>query len=38
MVRRELDLARRARADLSEMETLIAELLDLVPLALDVER
>ena len=38
MVRRELDLARRTRADLSEMETLIAELLDLVPLALDVER
>ena len=38
MVRRELDLARRTRADLDEMETLIAELLDLVPLALDVER
>jgi len=37
-VRRELDLARRTRADLIEMETLIAELLDLVPLALDVER
>jgi len=38
LVRRELDLARRTRADLIEMETLIAELLDLVPLALDVER
>ncbi|HSE51138.1 MAG TPA: hypothetical protein VLB00_03060, partial [Gemmatimonadales bacterium] len=38
LVRRELDLARRTRADMIEMETLIAELLDLVPLALDVER
>jgi hypothetical protein len=38
LVRRELDHARRTRADLDEMETLIAELLDLVPLALDVER
>ena len=38
MVKRELDLARRTRTDLSGMETLIAELLDLVPLALDAER
>ena len=38
LVRRELDRARRARADLIEMDTLIAELLDLVPLALDGER
>ena len=38
LVRRELDLARRTRADLSQMDTLIAELLDLVPLALDAER
>lgn len=38
LVRRELDHARRTQADLSGVETLIAELLDLVPLALDAER
>jgi hypothetical protein len=38
LIRRELDLARRTRADLSGVEPLIAELLDLVPLALDAER
>jgi hypothetical protein len=38
LVRRELDLARRTRTDLSGVEPLIAELLDLVPLALDAER
>jgi hypothetical protein len=38
LIRREVDLARRTRADPSGVEPLIAELLDLVPLALDAER
>jgi hypothetical protein len=38
LIRRELDRARRIRPDLSGVEPLIAELLDLVPLALDAER
>ncbi len=38
LVRRELDAALRIRRDISGVETLIAELLDLVPLALDDER
>ena len=38
LVRRELDAALRTRPDLNSIETLIAELLDLVPLALDDER
>jgi hypothetical protein len=38
LVRRELDAARRVQLDLNVVETLIAELLDLVPLALDDER
>jgi len=37
-VRQELDRARRTQANLSDLENLIAELLDLVPLALDAER
>jgi hypothetical protein len=35
LVRRQLDAALRVRRDLSSIETLLAELLDLVPLALD---
>ncbi len=35
LVRRELDAALRARRSVTGMETLLAELLDLVPLALD---
>ncbi len=38
IVRRELEAALRIRRDMSGAETLIAELLDLVPLALDDER
>ena len=38
LVRRELDAALRVQQDLNSVETLIAELLDLVPLALDDER
>lgn len=38
LVRRELDAALRIRRDMNSVETLIAELLDLVPLALDNER
>jgi len=37
-IRRELDATLRVRPDLRGVETLIAELLDLVPLALDDER
>lgn len=38
VVRRELNAALRARRDLSGVETLLTELLDLVPLALDDDR
>jgi len=38
LVRGELDAALRVRRDLESVETLLAELLDLVPLALDDER
>lgn len=38
LVRRELDAALRAHRDLAGIETLLVELLDLVPLALDDER
>ena len=38
VVRRELSAALRARRDLTGVETLLAELLDLVPLALDDDR
>lgn len=38
LVRRELDAALRVRRDLASIETLLGELLDLVPLALDDQR
>lgn len=38
LVRRELDAALRVRRDLASIETLLGELLDLVPLALDDRR
>jgi len=38
VVRRELDAALRVHRDLTSIETLLAELLDLVPLALDDDR